>query len=353
MLNLSAPSAVETIEALYCSRLRLRSRADPVTVLHRYRKPALSTTQIRGSYALIRRLSLLFVCCLFLLSIAACSNPISQWGPLGAVAIEGFNYYATTPGLVRNAPYVPDGDPAQVLDIYRIESPQLAPVFVFIHGGYWQSGTTKLYGSLAKCLARLGVMTVAIEYRQYPQVRYPAFMNDAAAALNWIHAHIADYGGDPRRIVVAGHSAGAHMAALLLVDDAFRAQLDFPVTQLAGAVFLSGAFDFYRDNTLDMEIIRNVMGGDEENVTRAQPIRHVRPDVPPMLIINGEHDKLTSEPQAARFAAAMQQAGAPVTYAMIPGGDHLSVVLDIAPGRQGPAYRALLLFLGRVYGLSQ
>jgi carboxylesterase type B len=95
-------------------------------------------------------------------------------------------------------------------------------VFVFLHGGYWQSGTIKLYGSLAKSLARLGVVTVSVEYRLYPQVTFPAFMDDAVAALNWVRAHIGEFGGDPNRIVLSGHSAGAHMAALLLVDDRFR-----------------------------------------------------------------------------------------------------------------------------------
>ncbi|HPM78327.1 MAG TPA: alpha/beta hydrolase [bacterium] len=289
------------------------------------------------------------LCLLWLLSLAACDTPLRQWGPLADGALEGFNYYAQLPAAARNVPYVPGGDPAQVLDIYAIDAPGPAPVFVFLHGGYWQSGTIKLYGSLAKSLARLGVVTVTVEYRLYPQVTFPAFMDDAVAALNWVHAHIGEFGGDPNRIVLSGHSAGAHMAALLLVDDRFRNRLAFPVAQLAGAALFAGAFDFYRENKLDMNIIRRVMGGDEETVRLAQPIVHVRADVPPMLIVNGDRDKLTSEPQAAFFAQAMRDAGAPVTYAQIPGGDHLSVILDIAPGAEGPAWQALLPFLGQVY----
>ncbi len=301
---------------------------------------------------MLRRLIYL-LCLLWLPSLAACDASLHQWGPLADGALQGFNYYAQLPAAARNVPYVPDGDPAQVLDIYAVDAPGPAPVFVFIHGGYWQSGTIKLYGSLAKSLAGLGVMTVTVEYRLYPQVTFPAFMDDAVAALNWVHAHIGEYGGDPNRIVVSGHSAGAHMAALLLVDDRFRSRLDFPVAQLAGAAIFSGAFDFYRENTLDMTVIRHVMGDDEETVRLAQPIVHARPDVPPLLIINGDRDKLTSEPQAANFAQAMRDAGAPVTYAKIPGGDHLSVILDIAPGAEGPAWQALLPFLGKVYARDQ
>jgi acetyl esterase/lipase len=262
----------------------------------------------------------------------------AKWvAPLTRGEIESANYRARCPALTKDIPYVENGDEFQRLDVYGLPRNSLAPVVVFIHGGYFQTGSRTEYALLAATLAPLGIVTVLIDYRMYPQVRYPAFCEDAVAALNWVGAHIADYGGDPTRLFVAGHSAGGTIAADLVVNERFRRQLHFDIRHLRGAILMSGAYDFGPGNLLDVKILHEIMG-DEANYQDSQPIHHVRVDAPPLLIVNGDRDTLTSEVQAARFAQAMRAAGADVRYAKLVGGDHYSVVIDMTPSVKGPVY---------------
>jgi acetyl esterase/lipase len=280
---------------------------------------------------------LLFVC------VCGCGVPVKHIGALLDAGLDGHNYRAGYEGAVLDIPYAGRDNDMLKLDVFRVKGGEPAPVLVFIHGGYWNSGHRKLYASFAKTFNSAGFVTVLVDYRLFPEVMYPVFVDDCVNALNWTMEHIAEYGGDPERIFVAGSSAGSHIAAMILLDDEFRNSLAFDPMKIRGALLTSSPFDFEKDNLLDEDILHEVMGS-EENYNDAQPIKHIRKDVPPILIINGDRDPLTSEAQAARFAHKMKEIGAPVTYLMIPGGDHHSVGLGLTPGRKDEVFAAFMKF---------
>jgi acetyl esterase/lipase len=281
---------------------------------------------------------------LFSLALIGCDPPAKHMGYL-AKAILGGGKVRRSPLYVADVPY--GSGPRQVIDIMKVQDPEPAPVFVFVHGGYWQSGSRKMYSIVAETMRREGFVTALVEYRVYPEVTYPEFVRDVGDAVLWVLDHIGEYGGDPKRVVVVGHSAGSHLVAMNLLVPDFNEQFFARRGELAGAALLSGAYDFERDNLLDLNILHNVMGT-AENFAYAQPIKHLRADLPPVLVLNGSEDPLTSEAQAARFAKGLADAGAPVTYAKIPGGDHHTVVLDMLPGANGPSFRQFLAFAQRV-----
>ncbi len=290
-----------------------------------------------GASAIAVFVLFLFVC------VSGCGAPVKYYGALLDAGLDGYNYRAGYEGAVLDIPYAGSDNDMLKLDVFRTMGDKPAPVLVFIHGGYWNSGHRKLYASFAKTFNSAGFVTVLVDYRLYPEVMYPVFVDDCVKALNWTVEHIAEYGGDPAKIFIAGSSAGSHIAAMILLDEEFRNIPAFDPLKLRGALLTSSPFDFEKDNLLDEDILHEVMGS-EENFRDAQPIKHIRKDVPPILIINGDRDPLTSEAQAARFAREMKEIGAPVTYLMIPGGDHHSVGLGLTPGRKGEVFATFMKF---------
>lgn len=147
-------------------------------------------------------------------------------------------------------------EPRQMLDVYAPHSDQIGgrPVIVFFYGGSWNSGTRSGYAFVGRALAAQGFLVVIPDYRLVPAVRYPAFIEDGAAAVRWAKAHVADFGGDPARIVLMGHSAGAYIAAMLAVDDRW---LKEDRRAVRGFVGLAGPYDFA---PFDVEASRAAFG---------------------------------------------------------------------------------------------
>src|SRR5271166_4009108 len=118
---------------------------------------------------------------------------------------------------------IPYGDgPRRVLDVYAPRSSGTpAPVVVFFYGGNWDSGTKAMYRFVGAALAARGVLTVIPDYRLYPQVRFPDFIYDAAAAVAWTRENAAQFGGDPHQLFLMGHSAGAQIATLVALDSTY------------------------------------------------------------------------------------------------------------------------------------
>ena len=288
----------------------------------------------------------LLACLLITASFFAtgCNFPVRHVPKLASGQLSGMCYRAYNENVARDISYLPHATKSQRLDIYMTKEPGLSPVFVFIHGGSWITGSRTQYGMLGRVLSEQGIVTVTVDYRLNPEVTYPAFMKDCDAALSWVIEHIQNYGGDPQRVFLAGHSAGAHIAALMLVHDQFRQAGAFDTQSLAGAVLMSGAYEFGEDIGVDDELVRRVMNT-PENYLDAQPIRHTRGDVPPILIIQGTEDKVTGKTQASKFAQAMKDKGADIHYATIPKGDHLTVLIDMLPGEKGETYKRIVEFL--------
>src|SRR5581483_1205365 len=174
------------------------------------------------------------------------------------------------------------------LDICRPARPEPAPVVVFFYGGAWRSGNKGLYRYVAKALARRGYVAVVPDYRIYPEARYPDFLEDGARVVRWVKDNIASFGGDPDKIFLKGHSAGAHIAAMLSIDGRWLRQVGLdPRRDVAGLIGISGPYDYLplRDKTL-----RDIFGGADRPET--QPIFHVAPGAPPSLLVTGGRDRV-------------------------------------------------------------
>lgn len=289
-----------------------------------------------------RILSLLVVFGLLVVA-TGCGVPVKHIPALYDAIQTSKEFRTSYSELTADIPYLDNAIDLQKLDIYKPKTKEPAPVLVFIHGGFWQSGHRSEYAALGKTFCARGFVTVLVDYRLAPEVTYPVFSEDGAAAVNWVMKNIEKYGGDPNRVFLAGHSAGAQIVADLVTNDVFRNKLDFDLKKLRGVVILSGPFDFSTGRATDIMIIKKVMQTDD-NFERSQPIRYIRGDVPPMLIINGGDDNLTGEKQAADYAKAMKAAGAFVRYEMIPKGDHYTIVLDMVPGQEGPTLDVMMDF---------
>jgi acetyl esterase/lipase len=196
---------------------------------------------------------------------------------------------------------------------------------VFWYGGSWEHGTKEQYRFVGAALARAGYVAVLPDYRLYPEVRFPAFEDDAAAALSWVVSHAAEIGGDPRRIYLAGHSAGAQVAGLLAFDDARQLRAGLPAGVVKGFIGLSGPYALAPDTEVLRTIFAAPFGFDDW-----QPVRKVNAQSPPALLIHGEADGVVSVSHARAMADALKAAGVPVTLKLYPGRAHGDTVAPFA-----------------------
>jgi len=211
-------------------------------------------------------------------------------------------------------------DPRQRLDVYAPATVEAAPVIVFFYGGRWSDGERGDYAWLAAALATEGIVTVVADYRLYPQVRFPAFVEDAAA-VNWTQASVAQFGGDPDRLFVMGHSSGAHIALMLALDRQYLAAQGGD-TGLAGAIGLAGPYDFL---PLQADDLRD-MFGPPARYRDSQPIHFARGDAPPLLLAHGRADEVVLPDNSANLAAAVRAAGGWVETRFYRGLNHTRIV---------------------------
>ena len=176
-----------------------------------------------------------------LAALAALAAACTACTPLGVFA----TFTSRDPAILtaHDQPYGPGG--RQSLDVYaprRIDAAR--PVAVFLYGGGWERGRKWDYGWVAQALAARGYVVVLPDYRLYPQVRFPEFLNDSAQAVRWAVDHAAAYGGDPSRIVLLGHSAGAYNAVMLGLEPSYLRQAGVDPARIAGVVGIAGPYDF-------------------------------------------------------------------------------------------------------------
>jgi len=261
---------------------------------------------------------------------------------LGRGVWEGEAFGKRYPHAHRNLPYSPH--PRQRLDVYCPAEASGRPVLFFVHGGGWESGCKEMYAAVGREFVSRGYVVVVISHQIYPQVCYPTFVRDTAAALRWTVDHAAEYGGDPNAITLAGHSAGAHIVALLGLDGRFMAQQEINPAAVRGVVGLSGPYSLpgladYLTNTLKWHKtgthLAAVMGG-KDNLILASPTQHARPDAPPFLLLHGREDRLVPCQQSQVLATALETAGAAVQLRLLEKQNHFSMVLGLF-GRQPEA----------------
>ena len=213
------------------------------------------------------------------------------------------------------------------LDVCRPRGAAAAPVIIFFYGGAWQSGYKELYRYVAKALARRGYVAVVPDYRIYPEVCYPDFLDDGAQVVRWVKDNIARFGGDPDKLFLKGHSAGAHIAAMLSIDARWLSKVGLdPHRDIAGLIGIAGPYDLMplRDEKLKM-----IFGG--VNRPETQPIFHVAPGAPPALLMTGGRDRLVEPGNSVRLAARLVAAGNAATVLTYHRVGHFIIIAAVAP----------------------
>ena len=216
------------------------------------------------------------------------------------------NALAPRAGVRRVAAAYADGS-RHGLDLYA-PSPVRpgAPIVVFFYGGGWEDGRRAVYRFVGATFAAHGVVAVVPDYRVYPQARFPDFIEDGARAVAWARAHGAVHGGDPARLFLMGHSAGAQIATLLSLDATWLGALGVdPARDVAGIIGLAGPYDFL---PLRSPTLRAIFGV-EAGWPRSQPINFVTADAPPMLLAAPWRDGSVDPGNTARLAARLRDSG--------------------------------------------
>ncbi|TDY21541.1 acetyl esterase/lipase [Paraburkholderia sp. BL6665CI2N2] len=193
--------------------------------------------------------------------------------------------------------------PCQRLDVYMPEpgSRTHHPVVVYFYGGAWQSGDRSDSRGVAQALAARGIVTIAADYRSYPETVFPRFLDDPAAAVRWTHDHVREFGGDSGRIFVMGHSSGAHIAAMLATDPRYLAAQGMSNSSLSGMIGLAGPYAAIPTSDPHMdEIFPAALR------QRALPIAFVTGNEPPMLLATGTADTDVDPHNSDRFAGALR-----------------------------------------------
>jgi acetyl esterase/lipase len=273
---------------------------------------------------------------------------------LAASCVSIGAYNARTPhdaGVLHAGTNVNYGEgPRRTLDIYVPEArPTRAPVIVFFYGGGWSSGAKGDYTFAGDAFAAQGFVTFVPDYRVYPEVQFPAFVDDAAAAVRWVQANAERYGGDPDRIVLVGHSAGAHIAMLTALDTRYAEQAGFDRSAIRGVVGLAGAYGF--DN-FNIPLLQNVFGSAEEPMA-TMPVHFVRGDAPPILLLHGERDRRVPVRSSSRMYQVASGAGQQAELKIYPGVDHPGIMQALAIARrdEAPVLEDAVTFARRVTGV--
>ena len=269
-----------------------------------------------------RRTALAAVCALFL-------EGCERLGFFAANAPAAFGSYK------RHADIAYGPQQQQRLDVYVPTRPATVqrPMVVFWHGGRWRYGDKSDYRFVGAALAESGYVVVVANYRHYPQVKMPGFMADAAQAAQWAAAHANDYGAEAGRLYLMGHSAGAHLAALVTLDPRYFAASGRPPPRIAGVIGLSGPYDFLPLLEADVQD----MFGPPPIYPESQPINYARADAPPMLLVHGLADETVKPKNSRNLAAALDALGVPVTLKLYPKLSHADTVAALTSLLRGRA----------------
>jgi len=243
-------------------------------------------------------------------------------------SVDVLNATIDTQGLEINHELTYAAGNRHGIDVYRADAAEGArPVVVFLHGGAWQTGKRQDYVFAAAALARQGVVVFVPDYRLHPEVQYPTFIEDAAQAVAYARRVAPSWGGDPRRVFIVAHSAGAYLAEMLALDPQYLNAAGMSPRDLAGVVSIAGPADFLPITGQD---IKQVFGAHREDPA-TQPINHVDGRNPPLLLLHGDADDTVELRNSTALAARIRAAGGPVELKTYPGVGHIGIVLGFAP----------------------
>jgi acetyl esterase/lipase len=223
--------------------------------------------------------------------------------------------------------------PRQKLDIYVPEGASLkTPVIVFFYGGSWKKGSKDEYRFVGQAFATKGYITVIADYRLYPEVYFPEFMQDSAAAFVWVHEHIKNYGGDAQKLFVAGHSAGAYNAVMLSLDDTYLSAAGGSREWIKGTIGLAGPYDFLPFTDKDVIAVFS-----KKPAELTQPIHFAHAGAPPMLLLTGNADTDVYPKNTINLAKKLREYSNDVTTHTYSGVAHIGIILALADGFRSKA----------------
>jgi len=275
--------------------------------------------------------------------------------PPGSVPPGSVPPGSVAPGSIvkLDIPFVTPAGPKQTLDLYIPAQARQAPVVVYVHAGEWAKRDKNEVGYKPLLLNQHGIILASVNYRLSDTAQHPAQVNDVAAAVRWLRDHIAAYGGDPRKIILLGHSAGCHLVTLVGLDPRPLAGVGLQPGDLAGVISWSGgAFDLVaKANAGGMyaKYIRLNFGDKPEVWRDASPIAHVG-DAKPMprfLFVSAGAGYAGAREISEEMATRIQAAGGNATCVVLPGKTHATADHDLGmPGDDSS--RVLLDFLHAV-----
>lgn len=274
------------------------------------------TRLFRSPFRWLRRLTV-WRC----LSTVAIGIVVGACSPLDVVnSVSQSDHYELIPSIAY-------GDlERQTLDVYapRVTDGS-SPLVVYFYGGGWRKGDKDHFEFVASSLTKSGYVVVIADYRRYPDVVFPAFVEDGAQAVAWAVANASRYGADTSRLFLMGHSAGAHTAALLSLDAHYLAAHEIDTKDITGFIGLSGPYDFLPiTSSYLLELFP------EETRAASQPINFVTADAPPALLIHGTGDDLVVPANSISLEKAMSAAGADATLKLYEGARHALTVVSLA-----------------------
>jgi len=227
--------------------------------------------------------------------------------------------------LVQDIAY--GSHPRQRLDVYMpLDMRRPAPVFVFFYGGAWTSGTRGFYRFVGEAFAARGIVTVVPDYRLHPEVRFPDFLDDSARAVRWALEHAAKHGGDPSRMFIGGHSAGAYNAAMVAFDPRYAQTAGFDSRRIVGFIGMAGPYDFL---PLTGRVTRAVFGW-PDTPPETQPINVVAKGAPLSLLLYAKHDNLVGPHNSENMAQKLRDLGTAVEVVPYETLGHRTLVGSLA-----------------------
>ncbi|MGY2376110.1 alpha/beta hydrolase [Pseudomonas sp. SDO524_S393] len=263
---------------------------------------------------------------------------LSKWPQVFTLALAAFlaacspikvlNALTPSSTFTKTSAIAYGDDPRQTLDIYRpLPVISNAPVVVFFYGGSWSSGSKDDYGFVGEALASRGIVVVIADYRLYPQVRYPAFLQDGARAVAWTRQHIAEYGADPKQLYLMGHSSGAYNASMLALDARWLNAVGLSPAMLKGWIGLAGPYDFLPIENPDVKPVFFF----PDSPPDSQPIHHISHDAPPALLIAATDDNLVDPKRnTGGLAERLRVAGVAVQVFYFDRPSHRTLVAALA-----------------------
>jgi acetyl esterase/lipase len=239
------------------------------------------------------------------------------------------NFWPGDGGVERVAEGVTFSDSTGLkLDVWTLPGDEKAkkPVLIFFYGGGWTNGARDYYSFVAKAYAAKGFVVVMPDYRKVPQVRFPAFVEDGAEAIKWTRDHVSELGGDPARITLSGHSAGAHIAMMLTLDQHYLSAIDVDPKIVRATVGLSGPYDF-----LPLDSKRSIDAMSRwPRLEETQPIHFARADAPPIMVVTSTEDDTVKPRNAILLSEKLHSLGAFVDFRVYQGLNHENVAMALS-----------------------